>query len=77
MYQGNGFATKLVHSILFNLEIKYENAYEYISNSNIASIRVAKKNGFKKINNAIMKGFFREVVVSIDGEYGIWCFKND
>ena len=36
-----------------------------------------QKNGFKKINNAIMKGFFREVVVSIDGEYGIWCFKND
>lgn len=48
MYQGNGFATKLVHSILFNLEIKYENAYEYISNSNIASIRVAKKMGLKK-----------------------------
>ena len=75
--RNKGYASRLIHSILHDFGIDYEKAYEFIHNGNIASIKVAEKNGFCKIFEAEERGITRVLVQSDNGAYGVWCYEKD
>lgn len=71
-HRGKGLASKLVHTLLNNLGIKYKSAYEYIAKTNTASIKVAEKNGFVNIGAASMTGAMRNVRLNPNGDYFVF-----
>lgn len=59
--RGKGIASKGIFTVLHELDIKYQNAYEYIQPTNLSSIRTVEKNGFSLFGSGSSKGFFKRI----------------
>ena len=57
--RGKGYGTELLGIVLNEMEINYNNAYEIISENNIASIKCAEKNGYSFFSCAKKNRFGR------------------
>lgn len=57
--RNQGYASKGIHFALHNAEFQYVNAYEYIKQSNRASIRTVEKNGFVLVARCAEHGLMR------------------
>ena len=75
LFRGNGYANTLVKTLISELNIQYEKAYEYIRHDNIPSVKVALANGFIKVGNATHKGILKSIVCSEIGHLGIYQFQ--
>lgn len=70
--RGKGYGNLMVGAFLNELGIKYNKAYEYIRNDNVASVKAAERNGFVKVSAAKREGFLQNIVSCDDGVLGIY-----
>lgn len=70
-YRGKGYCTKLVDAVINRCEKRWKQAYVYILNSNAPSIRTTKKVGGKLLFH-VHNTFFRKLIKSERGEYGVY-----
>jgi len=72
--RGKGYATKGIFLVLHELEKTYKAAYEYIRETNIASIKSVEKNNYTFIGRAKEKGFLRKVYMDNEGELLVYKY---
>lgn len=65
--RGCGYGTRLIHAVLTDLELRFENAYEFIHEWNIPSIRTAEKNGYVFVGRGAYYGVLKNVIVKDSG----------
>ncbi len=70
--RGLGYGTRLIHAVLNDLDIRYKNAYEFIHDGNIASIRSAEKNGYLYVCKGVYQGLLKNVVTNDNGNLLIY-----
>lgn len=75
-YRGKGYSTKMVDWVIHKCGLSWKNAFLYILNTNIPSIRVVEKLGGTKIFN-VHNTFYRKLVKKDSGEYGIHLIKGE
>lgn len=76
-YRGKGYATLGISTILHDLDIEYENAYEFISKVNNASIRTVEKNGFKYIGTVKREGkYIKTFRFNESGGWNVYKYEN-
>lgn len=71
-FRGKGYLNTLLTVLSDKKIFPCNNFYEYIAHSNIASIKGAEKNNFRKISNAEYVGIFHNVKTNSDGHLGIY-----
>ena len=76
-YRNNGFASKMIRDVLYQLEIKSVNVFMYIKKTNISSIKVAEKNGARYIGNAGMRGFLRRIYLQDKGLFYVMKWSGE
>lgn len=62
--RGKGLCPKMLHAVLHELDIPYNDAYCYIKKNNTASLKAAAKCGFEIIGHAEIKGLLRKLVLT-------------
>ena len=65
--RGRGYGTRLIHAVLKDCALDYENAYEFIHEDNLPSIRSAEKNGYILIGRGVYCGLLKNVEVNDTG----------
>lgn len=74
--RGRGIGTEGISVVLHKLGIKYNNAYEYIKCSNIASIRSVEKNGYVNIGRAKSVGLLKRIVFDNNGDMFVFKYQS-
>ena len=77
--RGHGIMSRMLRTVLHELDISYENAFCYIKKDNAASIGVALNCGFEIIGEAEMRGVLRKLYLIKDKNsiFYIVKYKND
>ena len=71
--------SRMLRTVLHELDISYENAFCYIKKDNAASIGVALNCGFEIVGEAEMRGVLRKLYLTKDKNsiFYIVKYKND
>lgn len=73
--RGRGYASKGIGFILHHAGIEYDNAYEYIAETNAASIRTVEKNGFSLAARCSEYGLLRTLRENETGDQLVYRYK--
>lgn len=73
-FRGQGIGTMGITTVLNQLNLDYQYAYEFIKNDNIASIRTVEKNGYIFICYAREKGLLKKLVECSNGDFSIYRY---
>ena len=76
LYRGMGLGKKMVETVLNLPDLKYDNAYAYVHESNVASHSIMKSIGCKLVDRFNMVGVFRRIKMNKDGNYYLYCVEK-
>ncbi len=66
-YRGQGLASKMADVMLNKIGLSFRYFYKTISKDNYSSIKVAERNGFKKISDANKIGLLKKIIAVENG----------
>lgn len=72
--RGRGIGTAGIRVVLNDLGLEYDSAYEFILNSNLASIRTVEKNGYVLVGHARESGPMKNMISCDDGNYSVYRY---
>ena len=72
--RGKGLGTIGIHTVLNELKLDYNYAYEFIADDNIASIRTVEKNGYVYAGRAKESGLMKNLIECDDGDFVIYRY---
>lgn len=75
-YRGKGYSKILVELSLKHCSYIYDNAYDWIHESNIPSIKCMESCGFNHVENLDVVGRLRKLVYNSNGAYRVYMRPN-
>lgn len=66
-YRGLGYGKKLVHAVLHESGLGYENAYAFVQKTNIPSIKTLEREGFVNVGEAGIEKYTHRWILSAGG----------
>lgn len=74
--RGKGLGSKGINDVLHNLGFSYKYAYEYIEDTNVASIRTVEKNGFSSLGKCKEYGILKTIKPCESGNIILYRIKE-
>lgn len=76
-YRGQKLSITILNLILKHTDFKFQNAYDYIHEDNVPSIKASEAVGFQLLSRATLSKYTRAIKLTQNGDYLIFKYESN